>query len=112
MLAGGPAEDMKRTREGQNHGAISVQSSDQTLSLNKHPCVQKKNSLNGIIQSLQFWSRNGNNSNNNEDALKCEHADVLTSSTDDDLVSRPNNLPHAIVCASYIHRKRIAFVMK
>ena len=99
MLAGGPAGDKKRKREGQSHGAISAQSSDQTLPLHKHHCVQKKNSLNGIIQSLQFWSSNGNNSNNNEDALKCEDAYVPTSPINDDPVSRPNNRPLIVLYA-------------
>ena len=88
MLAGSPAGDRKRRREEESNSATEAQPSDQTLSQNKQLCVQNRNGLNGIFQSLNFWSGNGNNSNNNiGNTLSCDDSEVPTTSHQNDLVS-------------------------
>lgn len=96
MLAGSPAGDRKRQREDESNSATATQPSDQPLSQNKQLCVQNRNGFNGIFQSLNFWSSNGNNSNNNiENTLNCDDSEVPTSPSQ-------NNLKEATICNEVI----------
>lgn len=85
MLASGPVGDRKREREEESNSAITTEPCDQPLPQNKHLCVQSRNGFNGILKSLNFWSGNGNNSNNNVSTLECQDAEVPSSSSHNDL---------------------------
>lgn len=112
MLAGSPAGDRKRQREDESNSATATQPSDQPLSQNKQLCVQNRNGFNGIFQSLNFWSSNGNNSNNNiENTLNCDDSEVPTSPSQNNLVSG-NCLVMKFYVPSVILRRRLQFVMK
>lgn len=87
MLAGGPVGDRKRERGEECNSAITAEQCDQSFPQTKHLCAQNKNGLSGIFQSLNFWSGNANNSNNNENTLECQDEEAPTSSSHDEMVS-------------------------
>lgn len=87
MLAGSPARDRKRERADGSNSASTTDACGQPLPQNKHLCVQNKNGFNGIFQSLNFWSSNVNNSNNNESTLECQDVEVPSTESHDNLVS-------------------------
>ena len=87
MLAGSPTEDRKRGRDDESNSAFTVEPCDEPLPQNKHLCAHKKNGFNGIFRSLNLWSSNGNNSNNNESTLECRDSEVPLSPTHTDSVS-------------------------